>query len=199
MDFDLTLASGSATRRLLLKNAGVRVESITPRVDEDTIRRSLEADGAYPRDVADTLAEMKAQKVAPKATSALTLGCDQVLAFGRDVMAKPASKEEAVRQLTSLSGQTHMLLSAVVLYENGTPVWRFVGEVRLTMRALSTEYINDYVTRNWDSIQNSVGAYKLEEEGARLFTRVTGDYFTVLGLPLIEVLSYLTQRGTLKA
>ncbi len=88
-----------------------------------------------------------------------------------------------------------MLLSAAVIYEDARPVWRFVDEVRLTVRPLSPGYIERYVARNWDSVRSSVGAYRLEEEGARLFTRVEGDYFTVLGLPLLPVLSYLATRG----
>jgi septum formation protein len=84
-----------------------------------------------------------------------------------------------------------------VLYEEAKPVWRHIGQVRLTMRNASDDYIEDYVHRNWESIRHSVGAYKLEEEGVRFFSRIDGDYFTVLGMPLLELLSHLTLRGTL--
>ncbi|MEJ2022899.1 MAG: Maf family protein, partial [Maritimibacter sp.] len=97
-----------------------------------------------------------------------------------------------------LSGQTHKLLSAAVLYEAGEPIWRHVGVVRLTMHQLSESYVEDYVSRNWDSIRHAVGAYKLEEEGVRLFSRIEGDYFNVLGLPLTELLSYLITRGEVR-
>ncbi len=195
----LLLASGSAIRAQLLRNAGLSFDVILPRVDEAAIRDSLTAEGASPRDIADALAEAKARRVANRHPSALVIGCDQVLAFKGQTFAKPISPVDALAQLQTLSGGTHTLLSAVVLYAQGEPVWRHVGEVRLTMRPLSDAYMQDYITRNWDSIQNSVGAYKIEEEGPRLFTRIDGDYFSILGLPLLELLSYLILRGTLPA
>lgn len=196
----LTLASASAIRLQLLQAAGLQVLSRPARVDEETVRLSLMAEGALPRDVADTLAEMKARKVAEAADpAALVLGCDQVLAFGREVWAKPESPEDALHQLRRLRGQTHKLCSAAVLYEAARPVWRNVTEARLTMRDFSDAYLEGYVARNWDSIRHSVGGYKLEEEGVRLMAEVQGDHFTVLGLPLIPLLGYLGQRGFIAA
>lgn len=193
----LTLASQSDIRIQLLKNAGLLFDTIPARIDELSIKESMLVDGASPRDVADALAEMKARKVAQKNISGLVLGCDQVLDFKGQLLSKPADKEDAVQQLSNLQANRHMLLSAAVIYENGKPVWRHIGQVRLLMRPLSETYIQSYVDRNWDSIQHSVGCYKLEEEGVRLFSRVEGDYFNVLGLPLLELISYLTLRGTL--
>jgi septum formation protein len=166
-------------------------------VDEDAIKQSLMVEDASPRDVADALAEMKAKRVAAKHPEALVIGCDQVLALGREIYDKPESPEEAFTQLKTLAGQKHQLLSAAVIYHEGKPVWRHVGVVRLFMRDASDDYLRDYIDRNWASIRHAVGAYKLEEEGVRLFARIEGDYFNVLGLPLIELLSYLTLRGTL--
>ena len=168
-----------------------------PRIDEDALKSALLAEGATPRDVADTLAEMKAQKVATRNPGALVIGCDQVLEVGGTLLSKPESPAEAMVQLSSLQGKTHRLLSAVVIYQDGSPLWRHVGTVRLTMHDRSQAWLSDYVDRNWHSIQSAVGAYKLEEEGVRLFSRIEGDYFTVLGLPLLELLSYLSLRGTL--
>ena len=193
----LVLASGSAVRAQLLQNAGVEIEVEVPRVDEQAIRESLVTDGALPRDVADALAEAKARKIAMKGRPGLVLGCDQVLDFERTLLSKPHTQDDAVAQLKAMRGQRHSLFSAAVIYEDQKPVWRHVGQVRIHMRDLSDGYIDDYVRRNWDSIRHSVGGYKLEEEGARLMHRIEGDYFTVLGLPLLEVLSYLSLRGTL--
>jgi len=194
----LVLASGSGIRRQILENAGVSFEVSLPRVDEDAVRQSLLAEGASARDIADALAELKARKVSTRMPGALVLGCDQVLSFDGQIMAKPTSREQAEQQLRQLRGAGHQLLSAAVICEDGQPIWRFVGTVRLQMRDFSDSYLTTYLDRNWPDISNSVGGYKLESEGVRLFNRVDGDYFTVLGMPLLELLSYLTLRGDLQ-
>ncbi len=191
----IILASSSAIRRQLLANAGMQIETLPARIDENAIRVGLAAEQATPRDVADTLAEMKARKVAERNPDALVIGCDQVLEFQQTVWGKPDTADAALAQLRALRGQTHRLLSAVVLYDRREPVWRHVAEVRLTMRPFSDAFLDGYITRNWPSVQESVGAYKLEEEGIRLFSAIEGDYFTVLGLPLLPLLNYLGQRG----
>jgi septum formation protein len=195
MSRPLLLASSSEIRLQLLQKAGLEVSAQPGRVDEDAIRRALQSEGATPRDIADALAEAKARKRSDKNPSALVLGCDQVLAFKDQVFAKPESVDDARTQLRSLRGQTHQLLSALVLYDEGKPIWRHVGQARLTMRSVSDVYVDAYLDRNWDSARHSVGAYKLEEEGVRLFSAIEGDYFTILGLPLLPLLGYLGQRG----
>lgn len=198
MTIPVILASGSQSRAQLLRKAGVLCDVIVPRIDEETVKKSLLAEAARPRDIADKLAEMKACKISRKHPGALVIGCDQVLDHQGNILSKPASPDQALEQLARLSGGTHELLSAAVIAENGTPVWRHVGRVVMKMRPLSPAYLESYVSRNWDSIRHAVGAYKLEEEGARLFRVIDGGYFDVLGIPLIEVLGYLGIREAIE-
>ncbi|MDM7931704.1 nucleoside triphosphate pyrophosphatase [Tabrizicola sp.] len=191
----IILASTSAIRLQVLRSAGLTVEPVAARVDEATIRDALIAEAAHPRDIADTLAEMKARKVAERRPGDLVLGCDQILALDGRIFAKPTSVAEARKQLVQLRGKTHRLLSAVVAYENAEPVWRHVAEARLTMHEFSDAYLDAYLARNWDSVCHSVGGYKIEEEGVRLFSAITGDHFTILGLPLLPLLAWLGTRG----
>ena len=193
----IILASTSQIRSNLLDGAGVPHDVVASRIDEDSVKKALEAEGAPPRDIADTLAEMKARKIAEKGQGGLVIGCDQVLSLKGEVLSKPKTIEDARGQLNALRGETHQLLSAAVIYEDLKPVWRHVGVARLSMRDFSDDYCDDYLARNWDSIRWAVGGYKIEEEGIRLFRMVQGDTFTIQGLPLLELLSYLTLRGTL--
>lgn len=190
----LILASGSTIRRQLLENAGVAIEPIVARIDEDTIKDALIAEGATPREVADALAEGKARKISLKHPDAMVIGCDQALSFKGRLVSKADTPEEARALLGEMRGKRHKLLSAVVIYEGGEPKWRHVGEVKLQMRNLSDVYLDDYIAQNWDDIRDAVGCYKLEKEGPRLFSKIDGDYFNVLGLPLLEVLAYLVDR-----
>ncbi|MGY8789581.1 MAG: Maf family protein [Pseudomonadales bacterium] len=198
MVMPVILASGSEIRAQMLRQAGVDFDVQVARVDEQMIREALVADGALPRDIADALAESKARKVAQKNYNAFVIGCDQVLEFNGNLLSKPKSPDEAIDQIIAMRGERHTLLSAAVIYNEGKPIWRHVGQVRLRMRDATDAYISGYVERNWDSIQNSVGGYKLEEEGVRLFHSVEGDYFNVLGMPLLPLLAFLTLRGVIE-
>ncbi|MEO1537439.1 MAG: nucleoside triphosphate pyrophosphatase [Pseudomonadota bacterium] len=193
----IVLASNSEVRANLLNNVRVPFAVVPSRVDEDAITSALIAENTKPRDIADALAEAKARKVSGKTPGPLVLGCDQVLDLEGQLLTKPEDSEDALRQLSAMQGKKHSLYTAAVLYEDNKPVWRHVGHVRLHMRKLSVNWLEEYVDRNWESIRHAVGCYKLEEEGARLFSRVDGDYFNVLGMPLLEILSYLELRGRL--
>lgn len=198
MSFHMILASRSGIRAQMLRQAGLSFDVQPARIDESAIKESLRQEGARPRDMADQLAEAKARKVAMKNPGARVLGCDQVLSVEDRVLSKPISKDDLAGQLRLLSGKTHALHSAAVLYADTEPVWRHVGTVRLTMRRLSESGIASYIEAHWDDVRHCVGGYQLEGAGVRLMRKVDGDYFHVLGLPLLELLGYLIDRGDIE-
>lgn len=195
----IILASGSEVRAALLRKSGVDIEVTPAKIDEEILKEAMVEAAAHPRDIADALAEAKARKISQKCPDRFVIGADQVLELDGRIFSKPGSREDAFSQLFQMQGKKHRLFSAAVIYEDCRPVWRYVGQVTVHMRQMSENWLHEYVDRNWASIQDTVGCYKLEEEGARLFTRIEGDYFSILGIPLLEILSYLTLRGRLSS
>ncbi|MBF9035945.1 septum formation protein Maf [Rhodobacterales bacterium HKCCE2091] len=191
----IVLASASPIRAELLTRVGLTFDTRPARVDEDAVRRGMEAEGAPPRDIADALAELKAVKVSGLEPGALVIGSDQVLAHDGAILTKPETRDAAEAQLRRLAGTEHRLVTAAVIAVDGQPQWRAVTVARLTMKPLTDRAISSYLGRNWPGVSGCVGGYKLEEEGPRLFQRITGDYFTILGLPLLELCAYLETRG----
>lgn len=192
------LASTSPTRLQILENAGINFEVMAPMVDEESLKAALTAEKVSPRDMADALAEAKAVKISAKNPTALVIGADQILAIDDGALLdKAETPEQAREQLRQLSGKGHRLFSAIVVAAAGVPVWRHVGMVRLMVRPLSGAFIEDYVDRNWDTIRYCVGCYQIEREGAQLFTRIEGDHFDIMGLPLLPLLSFLRERREL--
>ncbi|RWN64056.1 Maf-like protein [Mesorhizobium sp.] len=193
----IILASGSPFRKALLVHAGVAVEAVLAAVDERALEAPLQGSGISPEDVALVLAEAKAAEVSERKPGALVLGCDQTLSLGDEVFHKPADMEAARRHLLALSGRTHQLNSAVVLARDGAVLWRHVGVASLTMRKLDPAFIGRHLARVGAKALSSVGAYQIEGEGIQLFERVEGDYFTIVGLPLLPVLAKLREFGAI--
>lgn len=194
----LVLASTSAARRVMLHAAGVEHDVMAANVDEEAAKAAFLSQGLKAREMADALAELKAVKISQRIPDALVLGADQVLASADGAMFdKPASRDHAVMQLRQLRGNTHSLFSAAVIAQGGKPVWRAVDEAKLTMRPFSDAFLEEYLDREWPTISGCVGCYRLEAMGVQLFSRIRGDHFTILGLPLMEVLDFLRIRGVL--
>jgi septum formation protein len=181
---------------MMLANAGVEYDAMSPMVDEDAVKQSLLSQSLSARDIVDALAEAKAIKLSLKNPAALVIGADQTLECADGTMLdKAETPEVAVSQLTQMAGATHKLYSAAVIAERGEPVWRFVATSRLLMRPLSDKFIADYVKHNWDDIRHCVGCYQIEGAGAQLFSHIKGTHYDIMGLPLLPMLSFLRERG----
>jgi septum formation protein len=197
---EIVLASGSRARRELLAAAGVHFTVQPADVDEPAIRaRMREVDANVdPKKIAAVLAGAKAEDVSGKIAGSLIIGADQVLALGDELLSKAPSTDAAREALRKLRGRTHELHSAVAFAENGNITWAHVATARLTMRDFSDAFLDDYLLRAGDQVRQSVGAYELEGLGVQLFDKIEGDYFTVLGLPLMPVLAELRERGIIE-
>lgn len=193
---DIILASGSASRRALLAGAGIEAVSIKPNVDEETAKVAMRGDGMSVRDQAMQLAEMKAVKVS-RTTPGFVIGGDQMLNLEGEAFDKPADLDAAANHLRKLSGRSHTLETAIVIAENGEPIWRHLARPKLKVRALSNEFIAAYVETCGPALLSTVGAYQLEGMGAQIFSKIEGDYFSILGLPLLPLLDYFRTRGLL--
>ncbi|GAN79891.1 Maf family protein [Acidocella aminolytica] len=192
----LILASLSASRKAMLAGAAVPFEATPSQVDEAALKVGF---SGPPAALASTLALAKAQAVSSQQPDALVIGGDQLLVCGGKIYDKPRDLPEAATHLRTLSGQTHELVTAVCLVQGGAPVWTHVESAHLSMRRFSEDFLQAYLAAEAGEILHCVGAYRLEGPGAQLFTRVEGDYFTVLGLPLLALLGALRERGVLAA
>jgi len=196
----IILASQSASRKAMLEAAGVAFSAEAAGVDEDSVKAAMIGEGTDGRRLADALAELKAVKISRRHPTALVLGCDStVAAEDGTLIDKAGSREESRAQLRSLAGTTHKLTSAAVVALGGEPIWRHVDTAKLTMRAFSDAFLDSYLDREWPAIAGCVGGYRLEGLGAQLFSRIDGDHFTILGLPLLPLLDWLRVRGELVA
>lgn len=194
---ELVLASASTVRARILECAGVTFQVSPAAVDEEAIKAQLIAEGRQPREIADALAEAKALDRSRANPEALVLGADQLLVFEGECISKSTSLGSATALLRRLRGNLHRLVSAVVLLQNGVSIWRHIDGATLWMRDFSDAFLEDYLAKEGESLLGSVGCYRLEGRGVQLFSRIEGDYFAILGLPLLPVLAALREHGVL--
>jgi len=195
----VVLASASAVRARLLAEAGLAVRCQPAAIDEESLKSSLKSEGATPAQVAETLAELKAQRISVKHEGALVIGADQMLSCNDVWFDKPADRDHAAAQLRALSGKRHTLWTSVCVVRNGSRMWHHNAAARLTMRNLSDAFIDSYLAAAGAAVTSSVGAYQIEGLGAQLFAELDGDFFTILGLPLLPLLDFLRQNRVLAA
>jgi len=192
----IVLASKSPTRSALLSGAGIAFDTVSPGVDEDAVKAGLLAEGASVRDIADALAELKALKIS-NSRPGFIIGADQTLEFDGALYDKVDTVEAARERLRLLRGKSHKLHAAVVVARDGAAIWRDLVTVSLTMRPFSDAFLEDYLATEGANALGSVGCYRLEGPGAQLFSRIDGDYFAILGLPLLGLLDLLRRHGAL--
>lgn len=193
------LASGSPYRRAMLLAAGVGVDVRVPEVDETAAKQEMVRmhPRPEPASVALHLAGLKAIAVSRESGNNLVIGADQVLAFEGEIFSKPGSLEEARRQLVRLRGNSHELVTAVVLVERGRSVWSHISSARLLMRPFTDDFLDAYISRQGTRLLSTVGAYEVEGFGSQLFESIDGDHFTIIGLPLLPLMAELRRRGVL--
>ena len=196
----LILASESKSRARILEAAGLAFIVEPPGLDEATMRQAVSGEKLLaPHDVAEVLARAKAEAVSDLARQAYVIGADQVLALGDTILTKPDSMEAARRQLLDLSGKTHSLHTSVAVATNGGAIWAETTIATLTMRKLSPEFIGRYLAAAGEEVRASVGAYQIEGLGVQLFDKIEGDYFSILGLPLLPLLDTLRREGVIES
>ncbi len=191
----VVLASSSSVRAAILANAGVEFEADAAAVDEAELKSALKAEGADAAAAAAELAELKARRIAGRHPGALVIGADQILECDGAWFDKPIDAGAARAELLALRGRAHELVAAVCVVRDGELLWRHTDRARLMVRSFSDAFLDGYLEAMGPAVLDTVGAYKLEGMGAQLFERIEGDYFTVLGLPLLPLLEFLRGHG----
>jgi len=194
----IILASKSQIRSALLLKAGLKFTVADANIDEKEVKFFYLNEGRSARDLADILAGMKAKKLSCKYLDKLVIGCDQIMECNGQIFSKANNPNDLSDQLKILRNKSHTLYSGCVVYFANKVEWRFIGSVTITMRNLSDEYISKYVDENWNEVKHCIGGYKIENSGIPLLSKINGDYFSILGLPIIQLIDYLIDRGVLK-
>ena len=193
---NIILASGSPTRKQILEDSGVIFEVVVRPIDEASIKSAMIQEGASKLSIVSTLAELKSIKVSSE-TPGLVIGADQIMVFDGAIYDKPKTIKEARERLMAIRNQTHYLMGSVVVSEGGVSVWRHSSKVELKARSFTDKFIDNYINQEGEALLQTVGAYRFEKRGSQLFSSVKGDFFSVLGLPLLPLLDYLRTRNAI--
>jgi len=196
---ELVLASASASRASILRAAGIAFEQKPARVDEDALKESMRLDGANAGETALALAVLKARRISAQNPEAFVIGADQLLDCAGVWFDKPKDRDGAAENLHALSGKKHELATALCVMREGASLWTHIARPALHMRVLNDDMIEAYLDAAGDQVLSSVGAYQLEGLGAHLFERIEGDWFSILGLPLLPLVAFLRENGILAA
>lgn len=194
---EIILASKSSARRQILENAAVSFRWLDADINENTIKKKSLELGKRPEIIAHELACAKAHLISNSYPNALVIGCDQLLCLDGKIYDKPRSLIDAAAHLKSFRNNTHKLIASVVIVKAGELIWSYTDEAKMHVRNLSDEFIETYLKIEGEKVLTSVGAYRLEGMGSQIFERIDGDYFTILGLPLLPILEELRHKGAL--
>ena len=194
----IILASKSQIRSALLLKLGLKFTVVDAAINENVVKSSYVNKNYSPRDVADVLADMKAKKISYAYPDKLVIGCDQIMEYDGQILSKAINPNDLVAQLKILRNNSHTLYSACVVYFANKAEWRFIGSATITMRNLSNKYISNYVDNNWHEVKHCIGGYQIENSGISFVSKINGDYFSILGLPIVQLMDHLINRGVLK-
>ncbi|MAR79369.1 MAG: septum formation protein Maf [Rhodospirillaceae bacterium] len=194
MNKKIILASGSKIRQKILSSAGITFLTDPANIDEDTIKVSLEKNKNSPEEIAQTLSDFKGLNRINIWPNDLIISCDQILSFNGEIFSKPKNKEIAMNQIKKLRGSNHLLITASTIIENSEIIWRDVSKAEMFMRELSDNQVFNYIEKIGIQCTKSVGGYMIENEGIKLFNKINGDYFTILGIPLTKIINFLFEK-----
>jgi len=194
MNKKIILASGSKIRQKILSSAGVTFLSDPANIDENTIKVSLEKNKNSHEEIAQTLSDFKGLNRINIWPNDLIISCDQILSFNGEIFSKPKNKEIAMNQIKKLRGSNHLLITASTIIENSEIIWRDVSKAEMFMRELSDNQVFNYIEKIGIECTRSVGGYMIENEGIKLFNKINGDYFTILGIPLTKIINFLFEK-----
>ena len=187
----IILASKSKVRKKILENNNIFCEVVPSNVDEDSVKKTLLKDNASPEMISKNLAELKANKVSLKFSDKLVLGADSVIDLEGKIISKPSSRDEALRILKSLNSKSHYLISSVCLSKNGSMIWNYTDKAKLTMKSFSENELELYLSKISDENLYAYNVYQIEGEGRKLFSDISGDENTIMGLPIDKIKDYL--------